>query len=603
MKRKILAVLLMLSMFLSGFMSVNALTTSSGRTEDNVISSTQVDYGYSYTIRDHKGDLIKSANDGFIHSNGSQVSAGMFKYYDSNNNLIFCAELGAEFAKNATSSSQTTFKGTGPACGILKSMAGIDTSYEIGQIKSDNTNYKKLGLNEPLKITKSDFTNYKTNDASFIKLQRAIWKYQNYSGDCKNGNTVITNYKVKSQDFANTTLTLPTSATMNLSGDGKYYEATLNTVIGNENSLIGNITYTIDSPAIVERINNKQLKIKVEVAKYVNGMKLNLKATGEYKDYTNTIYTPVVTVYYIGTVNNEVDGVAQNISNAQDMATVSLEETSEIIKAPLSASSTVTLTVPNGSIEVLKTNSVNSTPVEGAKFNLYVKKDGKYIDATYLNGTKVGNLTTDKTGKILINNLPYGEYKIKETGAAPGYVYDEKNHLEREIVIDAKTSNYTGEKAIKITNDPIKVVISKKDVAKEGEIEGAKIAIYNYNETKKEKGEKVIEFTSKKEPFEYYLEPGVYALEETLAPASYQKLETTFGFEVEADGDVKLLDTYSDKNIITKNNAITIYNEVVVVPDTGSSSNIIYIIIGSILLLAGSGLIYLTIKKRKTESI
>lgn len=603
MKRKILAVLLMFSMFLSGFISVNALTTSSGKTEDNIISGTQVPYGYHYTIRDYNGNLIKSYNNGFIHSNGEQTGAGVFKYYDSNNNLIFCAELGAQFAKGATSTSQKTFKGTDLACGILKSMAGLDTAYKIGQYGSTSEYTNNREENISLQITPTELNNYKTNMTSYVKIQRAIWKYQNYQGACKNGNTTIANYKVKSQDFANTTLTLPKSATMKLSDDGKYYEATLNTVIGNESSLSGNITYTIDSPAIVERINNKQIKVKVEVAKYVNGMKLNLKATGEYKDYTNTIYTPVVTVYYFGAVNNEVDGVAQNIENAQDMATVSVEQTSETIKAPLSSSSTVTLTTPNGSIEVLKTNSVNSTPVEGAKFNLYVKKSGKYVDATYLNGTKVGDLTTDKNGKILINNLPYGEYKIKETGAAPGYIYDPENHLEKEIVIDATTSNHTGTKAIKITNDPIKVVISKKDVAKEGEIEGAKIVVYNYDETKKEKGEKVIEFTSKKEPFEYYLEPGVYALEETLAPASYQKLETTFVFEVEADGDVKLLDTYSDKNIISKDNKITIYNEVVVVPDTGSSANVIYIVIGSILLLAGSGLIYFTIKRRIAQRI
>lgn len=600
MKRKILAVLLMFSMFLSGFMSVNALTTGNEDTDYIIVDpDTRVSvYGRHYTIRDYNGGLIHSFSSGF---NGDQPT-GVFRYFDSNGASIFCGQLGKRYVANKThTGTPTTYTGTGPACGILLSLnAGINSDNANNKAtigESDGTNIIGQEQSVKLNIQLSYFdsnsnSHYSKNDASYISIQRAIWKYQNYTGTCP-GN--VKDYKVIT-DAKDATLTIPTASTMKLSANGEYYESTLDIAIANESNLVGNITYaSTNNKVVVERINNKQIRVKVKIADYENGMKVVLNATGKSKDYTYISYVPVVTMHDMGTAS---DG-----SEAQDMATVSLTNTSGTVEKALSASSTVTLTVPNGSIEVLKTNSVNSTPVEGAKFNLYVKKDGKYIDATYLNGTKVGNLTTDKTGKILINNLPYGEYKIKETGAAPGYVYDEKNHLEREIVIDAKASNYTGTKAIKITNDPIKVVISKKDVAKEGEIEGAKIAIYNYDETKKEKGEKVIEFTSKKEPFEYYLEPGVYALEETLAPASYQKLETTFVFEVEVDGDVKLLDTYSDKNILVKNNKITIYNEVVVVPDTGSSSNIIYIVIGSILLLAGSGLIYLTIKKRKTESI
>lgn len=501
MKRKILAVLLILSMFLSGFMTVDALTTSSRKTEDNVIRDTNlktaVPYGYHYTIRDYDGNLLKSHNKGFTHSTNGNVGGGMFKYYDSNDNLLFCAELGAQFAKAATSTSQEIFKGTDAACGILKSMAGIDTSYKIGQLGSSAEYTDDEEENITVRITPTELNNYRTNITSYVKIQRAIWKYQNYKGDCKdaNGNS-FTSYKVKSQDLTNPTLTLPTSGMVELSQDGKNYEVILNVALKNKENLVGDISYAIAAPAKVERISNEKIKVVVPVESYKKGMKLNLTATGKYNDYKNDVYTPVVTVYYFGTVNNVVDGIEQNIQNAQDMATVLLETTTETVQTDLKAQSVLTL-----------------------------------------------------------------------------------------------------------TNDPLKVVISKKDVAKEGEVEGAKIVVYNYDETKKEKGEKVVEFTSKKEPFEYDLEPGVYALEETLAPKSYKKLETTFVFKVEADGNVKLLDTYSEKNIITKNNAITIYNEVVVVPDTGSSASIIYIVIGSILLLSGSGLIYLTMKKRKAESI
>ena len=141
--------------------------------------------------------------------------------------------------------------------------------------------------------------------------------------------------------------------------------------------------------------------------------------------------------------------------------------------------------------------------------------------------------------------------------------------------------------------------ISKRDVAKEEELEGAKITIYNYDIEEKTKGEEVISFTSTTEPFEYYLEPGIYALEEISSPGEYQKLNITFVFKVGLDGNVKLMDTYSNRNITVDNNKIFIYNEIVEVPDTFSTLNAIYIFIGMILFGLGTYVIYTTVLKRK----
>ena len=587
MKRKILSFLVMITTLLSVVVNVEALTTASDSYANDVINiaslHTQATHGNHYSIRDYANNLLVSYSKGFSNGNG----AGVIRYKDSEGNSIFCAELGAEYGGGKTSTSERVLSGSGAVCGIINSMNGTDKTYIVGEVEDgqniEATNKKWTVDN---KITPSDFNNYTTNNESYVKIQRAIWKYQNYTGTC------ATSYEEKTADDPiNFSLQNLNNKEVKLSSDGKYYETTLtySNIAQKLELFTERISFTVSAPAEVEYISDSQTKIKIPVSSFVNGMKINVRATGKYTADNYTTYTPKLTIY--------------EMSEHQDMGTVALEKkVGKIIT--IDTNKEITLTLPTGSIELVKSDANNAAKIQGAKFQLYVKKGTEYVAATDYNGKVIPELITDVNGKIVVSNLPYGSYKLEETAAAVGYVYDKENHYSQSFTLDATNKTFTDE----VTNESIKIIISKKDVANEKEVEGAKIVVYEYDTTKKEIGEVVKEFVSSKTTTQFYIEPGVYALKETVAPESYKKVETTFIFEVTQDRNVKLLDTYSEKDIKTSKNIITLYNEVepVIIPDvpnTGSSIKILFIVLGSLLLVAGSGLIYFTIKRKNAQSI
>ena len=67
----------------------------------------------------------------------------------------------------------------------------------------------------------------------------------------------------------------------------------------------------------------------------------------------------------------------------------------------------------------------------GAEFTLFARKDIKDIangNIIYSKDTEIAKLTTGATGIVLFENLPLGEYYIKETKVPYGYVLDEKEY-------------------------------------------------------------------------------------------------------------------------------------------------------------------------------
>lgn len=203
MKKRILLILFAIGLLFFAIVGTEALTTSSESLEESdMIESTRVERGHYYTLRDYKGDLLHSPNYEF-----GDGGIGMFKFRDTNNNVLLCAQLGTQFGKGVTSISEVTYDGTGPACGLLKSLSGDDTSFKIGkQSYSDGTLTEE---DISISLTPADISNYKTSDTSFVKVQRVIWKYQGYTGTCydKAGN-ILSDYKVIS-DRQNITFSLP----------------------------------------------------------------------------------------------------------------------------------------------------------------------------------------------------------------------------------------------------------------------------------------------------------------------------------------------------------------------------------------------------------
>lgn len=103
-------------------------------------------------------------------------------------------------------------------------------------------------------------------------------------------------------------------------------------------------------------------------------------------------------------------------------------------------------------------------PLANAEFTLYKKEKNDDGNMEY---TEVNKYYTDKDGKITIQSLSYGEYKIKETQAPDGYLLTEEDTgldstdenfpwQEKEFVIDEDHVVVEGEgenKTLHFTND------------------------------------------------------------------------------------------------------------------------------------------------------
>lgn len=239
----------------------------------------------------------------------------------------------------------------------------------------------------------------------------------------------------------------------------------------------------------------------------------------------------------------------------------------------------------NGNIDFLRTNekieilvvkrgSDNSNALEGAKILVY--------DA---DNEVVTTLVTDENGQATLS-LKAGEYTLIEQEAPLGYVIskdvikirvDERGNIE-VLSGDAIFQN----DSLNIYNTPTSIIISKQNITNSEELPGAKIEI------KDENGDVVISFTSEDKPRQFYINPGIYTLTETMAPEGFQRLETVLTFQVGPHGEIEILDTnVSLENFEIKDGVLIIKNQVVEVPDTASFIWVGGIIIGAGLILVG----------------
>nr|WP_061416098.1 SpaA isopeptide-forming pilin-related protein [Clostridium perfringens] len=171
-------------------------------------------------------------------------------------------------------------------------------------------------------------------------------------------------------------------------------------------------------------------------------------------------------------------------------------------------------------VELIKIDADTKRPLEGGVFELW-------------NGEKlVGEYTTNKDGKISLEDLEAGNYYWKEVKAPNNYILDEDKALNFEIIEDGKTITTTVENKVQ-TGD---VDFTKTDVTTGENIEGAKIEIVGLEEHNKHIK---FEFDSSLEGNKFKLPVGKYQFKEIQAPNGYE-LSTEVGeFEVKADEVIK----------------------------------------------------------------
>lgn len=319
---------------------------------------------------------------------------------------------------------------------------------------------------------------------------------------------------------------------MSLTSDGKYYISKeikvtgkyLNSSITATTSGVSGAFVTTDQNATSGGTtfnNNSTLYIKVPSANITSSSTITLKASAttslsnseaiECKHKTDDEIQPVI-IYY--PKNTEVsDSISVNISNF--------------------------------SVKIIKKDTSTGNNLEGA--TLVVKNS---------NGGTVSTVTSGSEAKNV--SLIPGTYTLEETIAPKGYI---KNTNKIEFTVNSDGKVFVNNKEVTevtMTNDPIIVTISKKDVAGSEEIPGAKLKITTEDgKTAKDIDGNDLEWTSTNEPKEFHLAAGTYILSETVAPEGYIKSESKIEFVVDEEGKVTVGGKEVNEVVIT-NKLITI---------------------------------------------
>ncbi|MCD2225337.1 MucBP domain-containing protein [Listeria cossartiae] len=238
--------------------------------------------------------------------------------------------------------------------------------------------------------------------------------------------------------------------------------------------------------------------------------------TIQFKDYKAT--APIkVTYSTISLMSGLVSNTATTSSpDYGNLPMTYKSRTTSISPAFTIGSGSGTATI--GSLEITKVDKKdNSKKLTGAKFQLYT-----------LEGDKAGQeATTDSDGKIVMDGLQSGKYKLVETAAPTGYTISDEYKDGKEITVVADVATSV---TIENTEQTGSAVLLKEDSVTKDAIAGAEFELQNAEGTKVAENlvsnaDGKIEVTD--------LAPGDYQFVETKAPTGYVLDATPAKFKVE----------------------------------------------------------------------
>lgn len=174
--------------------------------------------------------------------------------------------------------------------------------------------------------------------------------------------------------------------------------------------------------------------------------------------------------------------------------------------------------VQTGSIEIVKKDE-DGNLLAGTEFSIVNSSD-----------VKVGTVTTDNNGVALLENLPYGTYKVIETKATEGYELDAQ---PREVTISTTNNKVTIEivntKIPEPVTGSIKIIKYVKDSQPTIYLKDAVFMVFDA------KNQSIGQYTTDAngEILVNDLEPGKYSVLEIEAPEGYEQDNTRYEVEVE----------------------------------------------------------------------
>lgn len=210
----------------------------------------------------------------------------------------------------------------------------------------------------------------------------------------------------------------------------------------------------------------------------------------------------------------------------------------------------------------------------GAVFEVYASEDiytadhqtdengNRYLE--YAKDTLVATVTTDETGSAVIENLPFGKYRVEEKKAPEGYTWNAKG--EEVTFTYAGQDTPVVDEEVTFTNErqKVSITVEKQDAETGSVVAGAVFGLYNKNEIKS--GDNVIvkadtllqEITSDEKGQAHFtldLPLGTYYVKEISAPDGFVSSDEVLEFDATYQGqDIQTIKLKS----IKKNQPTTI---------------------------------------------
>lgn len=231
-------------------------------------------------------------------------------------------------------------------------------------------------------------------------------------------------------------------------------------------------------------------------------------------------------------------------------------------------------------IKISKTDVTGSKEIPGA--TLVVKDSSGSVVDKWVSTSEAHYVTVDPGVYILTETIAPKGYKLSSTTIT--FKVDEDLNLYE--LVDGKYTKVDHIKMINELVDKSAIKINKLDSKTNKYVSGAILMIKN------NKGETVATITTTDSASYITLDEGEYVLSEEAAPSGYEKTDAKIYFTVDAEGKIKIKGSNGYVDAVE----ITIYNqkeedEIIVVPTTGLSSTITYVV-GTLVVSAGAVMLY-----------
>ena len=309
-----------------------------------------------------------------------------------------------------------------------------------------------------------------------------------------NGAEQVTSYATPAIKLVNN------DSTLNLSSDKKYYES--NTISVKTLYTTGNYTVSLENAPSGTTVVNAGTG--AEQTSFVPSESFKVRIPVDNVD--------------IGSLNIKVKATATGSINKAYMYKSSDPSKQSVFGSVLYPdTSTVTdetnLTLETSKVTITKIDAETEQPLAGATFEL--KDSSGKIVATW----------TSTTSSHVIKNLPNGTYTLQETKAPDGYILNDK-------VVEFTITDTNRNISIRFRNRELErnATIIKIDSITKQPVAGATLVV------KDSEGNVIEEFVTTTEPHKLTdLEDGTYTVEETKAPAGYEKTDKIYEFTVDKD--------------------------------------------------------------------